>query len=190
MPAGNRDPVGALVSLLAAGERNRTAFRSLTDEFEVGRDEWFRKNVLDLVLGFIEHVLNGGSPAHPDIQAIEELKAFVDIREGEFIQQRPVEISAILTQHLEAILDDLTIDSREDLQQVELQSVFDVSYDQYLALTRRPIESAMETLQQQLRYATENRDRLLMADSEMKLRALEPLFLLAVAQPRTLGGRY
>lgn len=154
------------------------------------KEEWFRKAVLDLILDCVTTLLEDRPLSEADLAIIREIKRRLHIREGDFFKYRPVEIAALLCAELEKILEDLTIDTKEDLYQVELQAVFDLSYDQYLRLTRRAFEEAHETLETQLRVAQQTRDPARLTSLIAKAKVLEPIVELALSQPRTLGMLY
>jgi hypothetical protein len=186
---GEEGPIAALTRILSSGELAGPAFRSIVDEFGVGREQRFRKDVLDLVLGFVDHILEDSRLTIDELAAMEELKRFLDIREGEFLELRPVELAAVLGNQIDRILSDTAIDHAEELEQVNLQGLFGISYDQYLALIRRSLETAMSRLQSELHLAQQREDNESL-QIQMKIAALQPLLGLALSQQRIPGARY
>ena len=181
---GPKGPIGSVLTMLSGEEFDRRAWEALLDDTGTRREAWFRAQILDLVLGFVTACLDSGPLTDAQIEATRELKRFLDVQPGEFMSVRRAEIAAVLTEQMDIILEDGQIDSSEDLYQVELQSLFDIGYDDYIALTRRAIERGWLTLQMLARDEPNN------PQSRRLVRALEPLYKLACAQSRTLGALY
>lgn len=179
-----------VVLLASEGNLHATAFQEAIAKHGLAKEHGLRKTALDLILDFITWSLERGAMTPGVLKEVDELKRFMDVREGEFFAFRPVEVATVLTAQLDGILQDLAIDGAEDLYQVELQAAFDLGYDQYFALTRRAFEAAMEDWRLQFARAVERRDSAAVASLERKGRALEPFVNLALVQPRSLGALY
>jgi hypothetical protein len=179
-----------LLATLGQPDGNRQTLEQILDLHGLSQNEAVRKEIIDLVLQFVEESLRQGGLTDSLIAEIKEMKLFLDVREGEFFNYRPVEISEILIKQLNAILDDFIIDRREDLYQVELQAAFDLGYDQYFALTRRAFEEAVELWDAQIRQAQASHQGDVIATLKDKREELEPFVKLALAQQRTIGGLY
>lgn len=187
---GPHGAVGELLSFLAQGTLDGMAFTEIIKRHGVSRELWFRKQRLDLVLGYVSHLLDASRLIKDDLATLAELKNCLGIAEGEFISLRPAEVASILVVQLNQILVDDYIDPGEDLYQLELQTVFDLSYDQYLQLTRAEFEREMASLNERVEAAQNSLKDAIAQDLDRKIRALEPIYRLAVAQPRTLGALY
>jgi hypothetical protein len=187
---GARGPIGEILSLLSQGTLDRGTFREIINRHGVRRELWFRKQRLDLVLGLLAALINNSGITEEDLASIAQLKQCLEIAEGEFISLRPAEVATVLTGELAEILEDDGIDEHEDLYQLGLQEVFGLSYDQYLQLTRAEFERGMASLLERLESARCSRDRLRARELEAKIAALDPLYRLAIAQPRSLGALY
>ncbi len=187
---GSRGPVGELVSLLSQGTLDRGAFSEIISRHGVARESWFRKQRLDLVLGYVIARLDSGPMHNDDVASVSSLKKCLGITEGEFISLRPAEVAALLAGQLNRILEDDIIDEREDLYQLDLQAAFDLSYDQYLQLTRAEFERAMASLSERAEYARSAGNQTLARELDLKIAALQPVYQLSLSQPRTLGALY
>jgi hypothetical protein len=173
-----------IVASLAAGTLTPTRHRELFRQRGVRRDETQLKAELDILLAYVRTVLQHG-PLSPDDRAnIAQLKTILQIREGAFYLHRAAEVSALLQDQMEVTLADDMIDDAEDLQQVALQEIFDLSYDDYLMLVRRPVDAAWERLIGELgEEALPSRRVVLLR----KLMALEPIHHLAEIQSHRQG---
>lgn len=179
---GDRGPAGELVSVLAGGDLTEAAFDGIVDAHGVRREPWFRGQLLDLVLGYIQAALADGSRLNSAQQAdVHWLRHHFGIKDGEFMERRPAEVATILNDQFERILDDGIIDGEEELYQVELQAAFGIGYDDYLAVCRRAFENAYSKLSFLAQRSS---------DAAGKLQTLEPLYRLATSRPRSLGGLY
>ena len=166
------------------------AFAEIMKQHGLHRESWFREQRLDLVLGYVSALIGQGPLDAEDLRSIATLKKCLGVSEGDFVSFRPAEVAAILDGELEQILEDDFIDEVEDLRQAELQAAFDLSYDQYLQLTRVEFEREMASLLERLERATLSGDNPSVSLLERKIAALDPIYELAVSQPRRLGALY
>lgn len=184
---GTRGAIGELTEILASGQTAPEQYHEIVLRDGLEREIWFRKDRLDLVLGYVASVLESGTLDSDRQRDVLMLKEWLDIAEGDFAMYRPSEVAVILQNQLEIILADWQVDEAEDVYQVALQTAFDLGYDQYLAFTRVALERAWAELST-LTEAGES----CQSNSVLQGRraALEPLYRLAIAQPRTLGDLY
>ena len=185
---GGAGPVGELAVVLATGRLDRAALWEVFERHDAEREPWFRRQVLDLVLDYVDAALaNADSLSAETLSDVRALRDALHIPDGEFMAMRPAELAAIMRRQLERILDDAVVTDAEELQQVDLQAAFGVGYDDYLALTRTAFEEAYAALRaDEARVGTAEA----IDDVRRKLAALEPVYRLATARPRTLGALY
>jgi len=183
---GTQGPAGELIALLAAENLNPAEYDRVCRKHGVAKEPWFRRQILDLVLGHVTRLLEHSPLDAAAQRELRGLRRFLDIRDGEFSRFRAGEVAALLEEQFERILEDFVIDNSEELQQVELQAVFGVSYDEYLALIRAPLERVVARLSE-LRSAGTPAES---SSASTKLAALEPMYRLATMQRRTLGALY
>jgi hypothetical protein len=187
---GSTGAVGEMLVLLSQGILDGRAFAEIVKKYELHREPWFRHQRLDLVLGYVSALLVDGQIDTAGLHSIGTLKKCLGVSEGDFVALRPAEVAAVLTNALERILEDDFIDEIEDLRQTKLQAAFDLSYDQYLQLTRAEFERAMASLNERLQAAKIARDSNSTRLFEERIAALIPIYQLAVSQPRRLGALY
>jgi hypothetical protein len=188
--AGSTGAVAEILLLLSQGILDGAPFAKIIKQHELNREPWFRQQRLDLVVGYISALLSEGELDSKALGSIATLKKCLGVLEGDFISLRPAEVAAVLTSELERILEDDFIDEVEDLRQTELQAAFDLSYDQYLQLTRAEFEREMASLMERLELAKRARNSESVRVLEEKIQALDPIYQLAVSQPRRLGALY
>lgn len=179
---GGAGPIGTIVTLLTRGELTEDSFAEVLETFGAAGEPWLRPQLLDLVLGYIQASLADGARLTAVNEAdVRELRRIFDIRDREFMELRSAELAAILNQQREVIVKDGVIDGDEELYGVELQAVFGVGYDDFLALCRRAFETAHAELTARSRNSPE---------AVAKLDALESLYRLATMRHRRLGALY
>jgi hypothetical protein len=152
--------------------------------FEAGSG--LRGNELDLIVAFIRQAFENRVGMSILSSAAAHLKRYFGVAEGEFIRLRPNEIAQLIAERLDAILEDGMVDRSEELDQVELQRFFDLSYDDYLALGRPAIERAYTDLE----FGVTSRLTDSPARRRAKLTLLTPLYRLATSRHRTPGALY
>jgi hypothetical protein len=183
---GNRGPVGEIIGALSAGSLDPADYDRICRQHGVGREIWFRRQVLDLLLGYLAQELDKGPISAEARHDLRELRLFLRVADGEFMKYRAAEVARLLGDQFDAILADFVIDAAEELHQVELQALFGLSYDDYLALIRAPLERAVAQLSELSRRGSfEDRSTAL-----AKLSAIDPMYRLATARGRTLGALF
>ena len=187
---GSKGPCGEVATWLASGELEPAGFSDIVRHHGAERAPWFRIQVMDLVLDYAKDRLSHGLLTIDDISDVTLLKRALHIREGEFFKERPAEVAAFLQSALEDILVDERIDAHEELHLVGLQAAFDLSYDQFLALSRVAFERAMADLDLKLASADRAGDRTAWHRLGGLRSALEPTYWLATQQHRTLGALF
>lgn len=106
--------------------------------------EDIKADLLDLVLLYINLVLNDHTISGKEYLNCKQLKILFKIKEGEFYHQRHEEIKAVIYKQLERIYRDNKIDDEEAIHKINLQGLFDLSYDQFLEFNEREIRIALE----------------------------------------------
>jgi hypothetical protein len=91
--------------------------------------------LLDLLLFYVDFCLGDHELTTDEKLNIKHIKILFHIKEGQLYDLRRDAIKELLRVEMHRIMEDNQIDCIEDLHEVELQAVFDLSYDQYLELT-------------------------------------------------------
>jgi hypothetical protein len=183
--AHSHGPIGELVRQLATGILDQRKVEQLKRAHGLAGEEWYRKQVADIALGFIEDCLADGALSEHALADIHALNACLSLDKGAYFKLRPAEVGALLGEELDRILDDDLITDAEELYQVELQAAFGLGYDEYLLLTRRAFERAFAQLSRSADMGGPSA-----VDAKRKLKALEPIYRLATAIRRTPGALY
>lgn len=107
--------------------------------------------------GFILHYIWAALDDHhlspEELQRIRQLKRYFQLEEGDLVRfQRQGVIHLLLTE-MALILRDRTVDSAEEVHQVDLQAALDLGYDQFLELIEGQLRPVVEELLNELRSA-------------------------------------
>jgi hypothetical protein len=178
-------PIGELVAILATGTLEAIAMEEHIKRHGLAREDWYRRQVTDLGIGFISHCLANSSLSAEHLAEIHALNAYLGLDHGAYFTLRPAEVAAILSQQMDRILEDAVITEEEELYQVELQAAFGLGYDQYLALTRSAFERAHTSLTLEASGVGPSGER-----ARAKLQVIEPLYRLVRMRARRPGALY
>jgi 5-methylcytosine-specific restriction endonuclease McrA len=96
----------------------------------------FKENALEIIIRYIRLTLKDNYLTQQEKRNVKFLKLIFNIKEGDFYDESVYiyeEIEEIIQTQLHLIyIDDNKIDSDEALHKVDLQELFDLSYDQFL----------------------------------------------------------
>ncbi|HEY8399221.1 MAG TPA: hypothetical protein VIK80_14860 [Flavihumibacter sp.] len=103
-----------------------------------------RDDLLNMLLSYIDHILDDHVITEFEAKAMTFLKRFFRIREGDFYRHKHIFVEDIINRQLEYMFMNNRIDPHEALQKVALQGLFDLSYDQFLAMGQRSVKKALD----------------------------------------------
>lgn len=183
----NSQQAGAIrkiVELLASDSCTPRTFNKVCAEYGVKPAD-LKEESLDLVLYYVEDCLSDHTLTVEEKAAIRLLKLSLGIEEGDFYNLRHERVQNLLVIEIRRILGDKTVDPAEGLYQVDLQKIFDLSYDQWLELTRAPADDIVNALLQEIAadaVVTEDERNQL----ARQLRALDTVYTLLPSQRKKL----
>ena len=106
--------------------------------------EKIKDKILDMILSYIHLIMEDNYITPKEATNIKFLKRFFRIREGDFYSIKYYEVERILDKQFEHMYQNNSIDNEEALQKVELQELFDLSYDQFLQLCQKAVQGAID----------------------------------------------
>ena len=121
-------------------------------ENEFGKDYRRRQlqEMVDLVLYFLRWCLDDHKITAAEIEALNELRILLDIQDGDLYGERKVVIRELLERQIDWMEADFRISYAEELYLVDIQRIFDLSYDQLLELSRPHVAEILDNLCLQL----------------------------------------
>ena len=108
------------------------------------------QEMVDFVLYFLRWCLDDHKITAAEIEALNELRVMLDIQDGDLYRERKDAIRALLERQIDWMEEDFQITYDEELYLVDLQRIFDLSYDQLLELSRPHVAEILDNLHLQL----------------------------------------
>lgn len=109
----------------------------------IQRIEDLKFESLRMLISFANFILKDGVISEHEIHDFSILKRIFRIKEGDFIKFKNFEITEILKKEFIRIYSDKFVDKKEELMNLNLQSLFDLSYDEFENIKRDEIISAL-----------------------------------------------
>lgn len=113
-------------------------------EFNILRIEDIKEELFDLLLSYINLILEDNFITENEAKNLKFLKKIFKIKEGDFYNFRYKQIEEILDKQFQLIYSDNQINTKEALHKVGLQELFDLGYDQFLELVDKEVKAAVE----------------------------------------------
>ena len=98
---------------------------------------------LDLLISYANFILKDDIISGVEIQDFTFLKRIFKIREGDFVKNKNFAINEVLKKEFIRIYSDNHISEKETLLQLNLQSLFDLSYDEFEHLKKDEIINSL-----------------------------------------------
>ncbi len=117
----------------------------------LGEASSLRDDLLDVIIAYINVILDDDFVTSNEAENVKFLKLFFKIKEGDFYKYKFGQIEKMLDRQFEHMYQDNRINTEEALQKVELQELFDLSYDQFLHLSVEP--SGLQSLAAQIQFS-------------------------------------
>ena len=101
------------------------------EKYDIQGFEDIKMETIDLLIGYANYILEDSVITAIEAYDFEALKRIFRIKEGEFLQYRSFELREILKKEFIRIYSDNFVDKKEDLETLNLQGLFNLSYDQF-----------------------------------------------------------
>lgn len=137
------EAVNDIVELICLGQLNPQSLDAVLNGYRIKDIEKIKHKLLDLLLAYYHRVLDDNFITSEEAENVNLLKRLFRIKEGDFHKYKYAEIETILDRQLKHMYQNNTIDREEALQKVELQELFDLSYDQFLEISQKAVKAAL-----------------------------------------------
>jgi hypothetical protein len=137
------EPVNDIAELIYLGQFSQRNQEDLLLEHGINDLNTIKAPVLDMIICYINVILDDNYITAKEAENVRYLKRFFKIKEGDFFSKKYFEIGRILDRQFEYMYQNNKIDHTEALQKVQLQGLFDLSYDQFLKLSDKAVKSAI-----------------------------------------------
>ena len=115
---------------------NQKFLKEILAKYHINRVEDIKHDTLNLVIEYINIILNDHEITQKEQLNTSLLKRFFKIKEGDFYTLRYFEIKKIIHKQIEIIHRDNQISYEKALHKVEIQDLFDLSYDQFMEIKK------------------------------------------------------
>ena len=123
---------------------NKESLEKVLEEHKIQKIQAIKKELLDLLIVYINLILKDRIITEEEKRSIELLKIYFKIREGDFKRLRLDAVEDTLSRQFQILYADNKIDSEEALYNVDLQDLFDLSYDQFDKIKEKEVRRALD----------------------------------------------
>lgn len=138
------DHVVDIAELIYNDKLSRQTLNNILNEYGFGSLRDIKQDLLDLVISYIDLILDDHILTDTEHNNIKRLKLYFDINEGDFYKYRKTAIGAILGKEFWRMYQNNKIDSAEAMQNAGLQELFDLSHDQFDGFKETVVREALE----------------------------------------------
>lgn len=133
-----------IAELIYNNKLNRENIHTVLDEHKINKIEDIKEELIDLLIVYINLILNDHILSDNEKFNIELLKKYFKIKEGDFYTIRYEEVEDILHRQFERIYLDNKVNKEEAIHNVDLQELFNLSYDQFDQFKENEISRALK----------------------------------------------
>ncbi|MCL1933574.1 MAG: hypothetical protein FWF53_07175 [Candidatus Azobacteroides sp.] len=133
--------VTSIAILIGKNELNKENLDNVLKEYLIENIKDIKSDLLDLLLSYIDIVVNTHIITEKEIQNIALLKLFFRIKEGDFYKYRYNEIKSICQKQFIRMCRKSYLDRSDEIFNVRMQDIFDLSYSQLEKLKSQKINS-------------------------------------------------
>ncbi len=124
------DYIAAIAGLIYNDSLSKESLSRILSDHNIERVEDIKEELLDLLLVYINLILNDHIIAEKERENLGLFKIYFKIKEGDFYKLRYDDIQDIISRQFERLYLDHKIDHEEAIHTGHLQGLFDLSYDQ------------------------------------------------------------
>lgn len=129
------DKTIAILQLVIDGKMRLPDVEATLTQIKIKRITDLKDQLVNVMFDYIDLCLEDDVLTQSEMQDFQTLQRFFRIQEGDFIRcHKEREIKNVLTEQLRKIQSDKVVDKSEALMKNDLQAMFGLSYDQFLAI--------------------------------------------------------
>jgi len=132
-----------IAELIYEGKLSRACFIEVLERYKVDK-EGIKPELIDLILVYLNIILNDHIISEKEKRNAEMLKLFFNLKEGDFCKYRHQEIGYILKRQFDYHSADYEFSNEEEFQEFLLQDLFDLGYDQFNEFKNEAKESCID----------------------------------------------
>ena len=129
------DKVVAILQLIVVGKMRIPDVEETLAQNKIKRITDLKDQLVNVMFDYIDVCLEDDVLTQSEMQDFRVMQRFFRIQEGDFIRcHKEREIKKVLTEQLRKMQSDKVVDKTEALMKNDLQAMFGLSYDQFLAI--------------------------------------------------------
>ena len=140
------EPVDAAMRAIIRYDFNRTKVQQALERFGAADLIHYKEDLLDLLLSYANIILDDHAISDGEFQDFGLLKLLFKIKEGDFFERRFSEVQDIVNQQMTYITGDAVITLDETFTTANLQSMFDLSSEQFFSIWQNATPSVRRGL--------------------------------------------
>lgn len=133
-----------IAELIYKEQLDKTSLEKILKEYKIKNLRDIKEELLDLLIVYINIILKDRIITPDEKRSIDILKIYFKIKEGDFKRLRLDAVEDTLSRQFQILYEDNKIDSEEELYNVGLQDLFDLSYDQFDKIKEKEVRKALE----------------------------------------------
>jgi len=103
-----------------------------------------KHELMSILTAYADYILHDHKITYEEKVNFNRLKLIFKIKEGDFIKYKEFELKGIILHQARNLYSDNHISTEEELFEVEVQELFNLSYDQYNAIKKEEIDRALK----------------------------------------------
>lgn len=132
-----------MADLLPKKDAKKNDIDKILESHAIHNFEDIKLQCIDFMLSYANYILEDSAISEKEAYDFAALKRIFRIREGEFLQYRSFEVREILKKECIRIYSDHFVNKKEELEKVNLQALFDLSYDQFEEIKKDEVINAL-----------------------------------------------
>ena len=165
-------PSRSIGELIASGTFSRKSFDNLMETEGLSGAPNLKETLLDLTLVFTRECVEDHQLSEAEIDELHTLVTIFRITEGDFYEFRQEAVTDVIGAQAEWMLEDRFVTDQEEILQRDLQRLFGLSYDQYVALLRPLAKKHIAKLESKKLATRDPKELNLIASSIRNLRGV------------------
>lgn len=130
--------IKAALQLIVEGQMNSLALNKILSENGIRRITDIKDKTLDVILDYADIILEDDAISQEELTNLQMLKLFFHVEEGDFQKNDKFKrVENIIIRQLEKLYADNVLEYHEELHQSELQGVFGMGHDEYMAIVSK-----------------------------------------------------
>lgn len=136
--------IAEIANEISKNSINKAVLNGILTKYNIKSINEIKSNIIEMLLDYTRFILNDHLVNQTEKFNFEILKRFFKIQEGDFYKYAFDDVYEILHLQFIRLYEDNKISFAEALHKVDLQELFDLSYDQFEEFKKQEIKNAID----------------------------------------------